>query len=132
MKVIVRVKTPAYEYSRKRKIESDGKTVKMDKNWKFTIPDGALTIRPGFWRPKYLVDVWTDAPVAMKLHPKMEESQIPFWDKPTSLKWIKAKILERAAQEPKEKTNTLMWILVILGIGNIVLTLISSGRIRIG
>jgi len=138
MKVIVRVKTPAYEYSKKRKVENDGKTIIMRKSsktkggWKFTIPEGALNVRPSWLGAKYFVDILAEAPEAIKYDNKLEPDKIPKWDKDQSKKFIEAEILKKAATEPKEKGNTLIWILVMLGIGNIVLTLITSGRIRIG
>jgi hypothetical protein len=138
MKVTVRVKTPAFEYSRKRKIENDGKTVIMRKSsktkggWRFTIPKGSLNVRPSFWGTKYFVDILAEAPEAIKYDTELDSAKMPKWDKDQSKRFIEAEILKKAATEPKEKSSMILWIIALIGIGNIVLTLITSGRIRIG
>jgi len=138
MKVFVRVKG-AYEYTKKKNLRADG-TIEMvkDKGKKTAwiirnVDQGAIVIRKGRLGTKHYVDVLPNAAQPIRYHRDMKPEDIPVFDKKTSTTFINAKVLKRMGEEPqKQQSNTALWVIAIMVGVNIFLTLLATGRIRIG
>jgi len=134
---LVRIKKGPIEEYRWRKPELDGEIIVMEKTtrkrpgWSFKLPSKISAFK-SWGRTFFVVDIFYGAPKAIEYHFDTCEIDQPRWDKPTSHKFINAKILEKMGEEPKEKSSTIMLIVIGLIIVNILITLFVSGRIRIG
>lgn len=138
MKVFVRVKG-AYEYTKKKDLKADGTIVMVkdkDKKGSWTIRNvnsTALISRKGLFGTKFFVDVMPNASEPIRYNAAMKPEDMPVFDKKESTRYINAKVLRRAGEDPmQQKSNMGLWILAIMMAANIVLTLMASGRIRIG
>lgn len=102
-----------------------------DPGWKPHLED--IETRPLlFGRAKYYADVWQDAEKTWLYDASIPTDKQPKWTKEESTKFIRAKILERAGEELKDKSSAGIWIIAILVIAmGIINFLLSSGRIRL-
>ncbi|MCJ7633906.1 hypothetical protein MUP77_16160 [Candidatus Bathyarchaeota archaeon] len=137
MKVTVRTHTPSGLTFKKYKVSSDGKHLLMRKEtkkkagWNPLI--GTMEVKhKWFGRTSYYTDIFPEAEQTWTVDYGQKAVDAPKWDKAQSKKFIEAKMVEKTGQETKEKHSGILWVIAILGIANIVITLISSGRIRIG
>jgi hypothetical protein len=138
MKVTVRIHTPSGLKLKKCPISFDGKHLVIRKETKkkagWSPEIGTMEVKHRlFGRAAYFCDVFPHAEKTWTVDYTQTSLDAPKWDKQQSKKYIEAKMIEKTGQEPKEKLgNTILWIITILGIANIVLTLILSGKVRIG
>lgn len=128
MKVYVRVRQKLDAPVKACNVEADGKTVivrkakgKKEPGWKFTLTDNSIQPKKTFLGTKLFVDIYPDALKPIAFHHDTETMDEPHWDKKQSWKFITAKILEKAGQEPKEKSQTAIWLLASLVIASIVI-----------
>lgn len=141
-KIQVMKQIPGGEVQYWRKKEGDGITVVMVKpkgkkepGWSFKIEDGrAVKNKKRYWglSSYQSVDIFPDAPSPIIFDGSIKPEDQPKWDKKTSKAFIEAEMVKKAGQEPKEKSNAGIWVVAILIIVSIIVTVMTSGRVRIG
>jgi hypothetical protein len=136
MKVTVRIHRATGLDFQTKKIDDDGKITLRKKSrdhagWRVGI--GSLESKHGYFgRVKFYADIFPNATETWTYDYDVPDATKPKWDKDQSHKFISAKILEKAAEEPKEKGTTgtlLLAVLIIVGI--VINILLISGRLRI-
>jgi hypothetical protein len=135
LKVTVRIHKPTgLEFVTKKLNEDDTVTLrapgKNRSGWRLHIK--ALEAKhTWFGRTTFYADTFFNAQDSWSYDYGLPEAQQPKYDKDTSKKYIAAKILEKAGEEPKDKSNSSTWILAILIVVGIVINvLVSTGRLR--
>jgi hypothetical protein len=139
-KIKVRVKTPSKEWVKWCKPLDDGETIVVEKakakkaGWSFKFTNKSLVPFRSWGRQMFAIDVFYHAPKAIEYDftqdtataPKLTKDQVKEFATWEALKARYAKIA--GAKFP----TWFMVLVVVLLIVNIILQLLSSGRIRIG
>ena len=133
MKVYVRVRKLLDAPILKRTVEKDGKTVivykrkgKKEPGWPLEIT--SIQPKKGLFGTKLYVDAYPYARKTISFNHSNETIDEPRWNKEESHRYINAEILKKVGQEPKEKSNTALWIIAGLIIASIVLPFVLGGR----
>lgn len=141
-KWLVRIKTPAEEYTKWVKPEKDGKTFwveprsKKNLGWKFELGENSVIYKTrwlGLSAYK-VVEVYKDAAKAVSIDFKLKDpvADSPKFDKKTSKELIEVEILKKAGKEEAGKNPSGIYILAVLIIVSIAIQLWTSGKIRFG
>lgn len=136
---IVRVKTAAGEYKKKKRVTPDGFHIVMEKGnkkkafWGFSFTRASvIPVRIFFGLFKRdAIDVFQDADKAIDYNFDDLKIDAPAFDKSTEAGFLKGKALELLNKSSENKLPTVFWFMFLLGLGQIGLSFLIAHRIGI-
>lgn len=101
--------------------------------WLFHFDNRHVQYGHGRFGKYQYVEIFPESPEAIAFDYGGRDVEQHHWDKKTNEEYVNRKLLERRGEEPKEqKSDIVLWIIAGLVIVNVIMTVVLSGRIRIG